>query len=73
MEKCGDAQPEKEADCTKFNSGNVENNWDELIVLDSDGVTNLNAAIHVYQNGQKLITNFKESLNLMIFNRLYNS
>ena len=27
-----------------FNSGNVENNWDELIVLDSDGTTNLNAA-----------------------------
>lgn len=27
-----------------FNSGMVENNWDELIVLDSDGVTNLNAA-----------------------------
>ncbi|MGJ8591629.1 MAG: gliding motility-associated C-terminal domain-containing protein [Aquaticitalea sp.] len=27
-----------------FNSGNVENNWDELIVLDSNGTTNLNAA-----------------------------
>lgn len=27
-----------------FNSGSTENNWDELIVLDSDGVTNLNAA-----------------------------
>ncbi len=27
-----------------FNSGMVEDNWDELIVLDSDGVTNLNAA-----------------------------
>ena len=27
-----------------FNSGMVENNWDELIVLDSDGVTNLNVA-----------------------------
>jgi len=24
-----------------FNSGNVENNWDELIILDSDGVTEL--------------------------------
>ena len=27
-----------------FPSGSVENNFDELIVLDSDGVTNLNAA-----------------------------
>lgn len=27
-----------------INSGNVENNWDELIILDSDGITNLNAA-----------------------------
>ncbi len=27
-----------------INSGAVENNWDELIILDSDGVTNLNAA-----------------------------
>ncbi|PTM03527.1 MAG: hypothetical protein DA407_13940, partial [Bacteroidetes bacterium] len=27
-----------------FNSGTTENNFDELIVLDSDGVTNLNAA-----------------------------
>jgi len=27
-----------------FNSGFVENSWDELIVLDSDGITNLNAA-----------------------------
>ena len=27
-----------------INSGNVENTWDELIILDSDGVTNLNAA-----------------------------
>ncbi len=26
-----------------FNSGEVENNFDELVVLDSDGVTNLNA------------------------------
>ncbi|MFV0571921.1 MAG: gliding motility-associated C-terminal domain-containing protein [Xanthomarina gelatinilytica] len=26
-----------------FNSGSTENNWDELIVLDSDGTTNLNA------------------------------
>lgn len=26
-----------------FNSGFVENTWDELIILDSDGVTNLNA------------------------------
>ncbi|WP_055436139.1 choice-of-anchor L domain-containing protein [Lacinutrix algicola] len=25
-----------------INSGNVENNWDELIVLDSDGITDLN-------------------------------
>ncbi|WP_055442132.1 gliding motility-associated C-terminal domain-containing protein [Lacinutrix himadriensis] len=33
-----------------FNSGQVENNWDELIVLDSDGVTNLNAATP-YGNG----------------------
>lgn len=27
-----------------INSGAVENNWDELIILDSDGITNLNAA-----------------------------
>ncbi|WP_452222682.1 choice-of-anchor L domain-containing protein, partial [Lacinutrix chionoecetis] len=27
-----------------INSGNVENNWDELVVLDSDGTTDLNAA-----------------------------
>ncbi|TYA58398.1 fibronectin type III domain-containing protein, partial [Formosa maritima] len=27
-----------------FNSGSTENNWDELIILDSDGTTNLNAA-----------------------------
>ena len=27
-----------------INSGNVENNFDELVILDSDGVTNLNAA-----------------------------
>ncbi|PIB33494.1 hypothetical protein BFP78_04345 [Gaetbulibacter sp. 5U11] len=27
-----------------INTGQVENNWDEVIVLDSDGVTNLNAA-----------------------------
>jgi len=33
-----------------FNSGEVENNWDELIILDSDGVTNLNAATP-YGNG----------------------
>jgi hypothetical protein len=26
-----------------INSGQVENNYDELIILDSDGVTNLNA------------------------------
>ncbi|PWK18912.1 T9SS type B sorting domain-containing protein, partial [Xanthomarina spongicola] len=27
-----------------FNSGQVENGWDELFILDSDGTTNLNAA-----------------------------
>jgi gliding motility-associated-like protein len=27
-----------------INSGNVENTWDELVILDSDGVTNLNEA-----------------------------
>jgi gliding motility-associated-like protein len=27
-----------------FNSGQVENTWDELFIVDSDGVTNLNAA-----------------------------
>jgi len=36
-----------------FNSGSTENNWDELIVLDSDGVTNLNAATP-YGNGGNL-------------------
>ncbi len=34
-----------------FNSGQVENNFDQLIVLDSDGVTNLNANTPYGNNG----------------------
>ncbi len=34
-----------------FNAGQVEANFDELIVLDSDGVTNLNAATPYGNNG----------------------
>lgn len=36
-----------------FNAGQVENNWDELIILDSDGVTDLNAGTP-YGNGGDL-------------------
>ncbi|PKG50695.1 fibronectin type III domain-containing protein [Olleya sp. 1-3] len=35
-----------------INAGQVENNFDELIVLDSDGVTNLNAATPYGASGQ---------------------
>lgn len=35
-----------------FNAGTVENNFDELIILDSDGTTNLNAATPYGNNGQ---------------------
>lgn len=34
-----------------INAGEVENGWDEFIVLDSDGVTNLNAADPYGNNG----------------------
>ncbi|WP_165569186.1 MULTISPECIES: T9SS type B sorting domain-containing protein [Mesoflavibacter] len=34
-----------------FNAGQVEQNWDELIVLDSDGITDLNAATPYGNNG----------------------
>ena len=34
-----------------FNAGQVEQNYDELIVLDSDGVTNLNSATPYGSNG----------------------
>ncbi|WP_336068318.1 fibronectin type III domain-containing protein, partial [Mesoflavibacter sp. CH_XMU1404-2] len=36
-----------------FNAGQVEQNWDELVVLDSDGATDLNAATP-YGNGGNL-------------------
>ncbi|MGB2685026.1 MAG: choice-of-anchor J domain-containing protein, partial [Olleya sp.] len=35
-----------------INAGQVENSWDEVIVLDSDGVTNLNAATPYGVGGQ---------------------
>ncbi|WP_299884211.1 gliding motility-associated C-terminal domain-containing protein [uncultured Lacinutrix sp.] len=34
-----------------INSGNVENNWDELVVFDTDGTTDLNAATPYGNNG----------------------
>ncbi len=34
-----------------FNAGQLENGWDELVILDSDGVTNLNAATPYGNNG----------------------
>ncbi|WP_299336841.1 T9SS type A sorting domain-containing protein [uncultured Psychroserpens sp.] len=33
-----------------FNAGQVENNWDELYVIDSDGTTNLNPEATTYGN-----------------------
>ena len=37
-----------------FNAGQVEVDWDELVVLDSDGVTNLNAGSTIYGNNGDL-------------------
>ncbi|WP_298761325.1 T9SS type A sorting domain-containing protein [uncultured Psychroserpens sp.] len=37
-----------------FNAGQVEDTWDELVVLDSDGVTNLNPGSTTYGNGGDL-------------------
>ncbi|WP_298901587.1 T9SS type A sorting domain-containing protein [uncultured Psychroserpens sp.] len=37
-----------------FNAGQVEDTWDELVVLDSDGVTNLNPEATTYGNGGDL-------------------
>ena len=44
-----------------FNSGMVENNWDELVVLDSDGVTDLNAATPYGNNGDLSGLTFESS------------
>lgn len=37
-----------------FNAGQVENTWDELVVLDSDGITNLNPQTTTYGNNGDL-------------------
>jgi len=50
-----------------FNSGEVENGFDELIVLDSDGVTNLNAADPYGNNGDISGLTFTASGNSISF------
>ena len=44
-----------------FNAGQVENNFDELIVLDTDGVTNLNAGSPYGNNGNLTGLSFQSS------------
>lgn len=52
-----------------FNTGQTENNFDEVIVLDTDGVTNLNAATPYGNNGDLTGLTFQSSgdtITLMI-------
>ena len=50
-----------------FNSGNVENNFDELVVFDSDGVTNLNEATPYGDTGDLSGLTFTATGNVISF------
>jgi len=59
-----------------FNAGTTENTWDEVIVLDSDGVTDLNAATPYGAGGQLsglTFTSTGDTITLMINSDVSNS
>src|SRR5690606_1552178 len=50
-----------------INSGNVENNWDELVILESDGLTNLNTGAPYGAAGNISGLTFQSSGNTISF------